>query len=333
VQLFRPWHSSQTQTLQPWSEETQKVFTLISSPAVYRNSWFYINFVPETDLLNAERFRDQVKLWLGGKMPKKKRKIKKGFRDITSLADQQHSKLREKYLEGTGRWFFETEQVQSWLNKDCTTLVCPGIPGSGKTMLASEVVNQLLQIRSEADNTCDQSAQARIGVAFVYFNAMYEGDSLALILMKQLLSQLMENCPWSESLQNSEAWTEDNPPTLELVTEIAHKVGKLYRQVYIVIDALDEVKPAPQGIKEAITGLRGLQTSFGAKLLFTIRNLPDIMGQLPEGDHLDITANEEDVSAFVDHKLRNIVSSWEDEFFPPKLDELKKSIMLCSKET
>jgi hypothetical protein len=55
--------------------------------------------------------------------------------------EQEHEKLRKKYLKSIGSWFFETEQYQRWSDGDCSVLVCPGIPGSGKTMLASEVVH------------------------------------------------------------------------------------------------------------------------------------------------------------------------------------------------
>jgi len=47
--------------------------------------------------------------------------------------------------EGTGEWLVELDEFQQWKNnKDCI-LFCPGIPGSGKTMIVSIVVDHLFK--------------------------------------------------------------------------------------------------------------------------------------------------------------------------------------------
>ena len=243
------------------------------------------------------------------------------------MEEQKHSRLREKYLKGIGRWFFETEQYQRWLGGDCSTLVCPGIPGSGKTMLASEVVDRLNDISR------NQHVKGSIGVAFAYLDAEPSDIDPALRLMKLLLRQLVENCPWSSVLQDTEAWIESTPLSLEAVTILARKVGKLYDQVYIVIDALDELNSAQKGADEAIASLQGLQENFGAKLLFTLRNVPDVIGQLRGDGRIDIQAEEGDVSTFVDHVLQNIdIRRFGEALHYQTLrDDLRKSLVLLSK--
>ena len=262
--------------------------------------------------------------WLGYTIKRKKRKI---FGKRLTMADQEHSGLREKYLKGIGRWFFETDQYQRWLDGDCSTLVCPGIPGSGKTMLASEVVDRLNDISR------NQDVKGSIGVAFAYLDAKLGGVPSTLRIMKQLLSQLVENCPWSDRLQGIGPWIDCTELTLDAVTELAHKVGTLYTQVYIVIDALDELNSAQKGADEAIASLQDLQENFGAKLLFTLRNVPDVIGQLREDGRIDIQAEEGDVSTFVDRVLQNIdIRRFGEELHSQTLrDDLKKSLVLLSK--
>jgi len=44
---------------------------------------------------------------------------------------------------GTGQWLLDTQQFQLWLQKDQQSLFRPGIPGAGKTVLTSIVVEHL----------------------------------------------------------------------------------------------------------------------------------------------------------------------------------------------
>jgi Cdc6-like AAA superfamily ATPase len=262
--------------------------------------------------------------WLGYTIKRKKKKI---FGRRMTTAEEEHSRLRKKYLKGIGCWFFETEQYQRWLDGNCSTLVCPGIPGSGKTMLASEVVDRL------NDLSRNQDVKGPIGVAFSYLDAEPSDIDPALRLMKLLLRQLVENCPWSDVLQDTGYWIQSTPLGLETVTVLVHKVGKLYHQVYVVIDALDELNSARKGANEAIASLQDLHRSFGAKLLFTLRNVPDVIGQLREDGRIDIQAKEEDVSTIVDRELQNIDIRW----FGGRLrfetlrPDLKKSMVSSSK--
>lgn len=152
--------------------------------------------------------------------------------------------------------------------------------------------------------------------------------------MKQLLSQLVENCPWSDRLQDTGPWIDSTEVTLDAVTELANTVGTLYTQVYIVIDALDELNSAQKGADEAIASLQDLQENFGAKLLFTLRNVPDVIGQIREDGRIDIQAEEGDVSTFVDRELQNInIRRFGEKLHSQTLmDDLKKSLVLLSKD-
>jgi hypothetical protein len=48
-----------------------------------------------------------------------------------------------KRQKGTGEWFLKSAPFIEWLEGKNKTLFCPGIPGAGKTMVASIVVNHL----------------------------------------------------------------------------------------------------------------------------------------------------------------------------------------------
>src|SRR3954467_1739118 len=49
-------------------------------------------------------------------------------------------KLRQP---GTGQWLLNSSEFQTWLKTDNQTLFCPGIPGAGKTIITSIVIDHL----------------------------------------------------------------------------------------------------------------------------------------------------------------------------------------------
>jgi hypothetical protein len=61
--------------------------------------------------------------------------------------------------EGTGQWFLESAEYREWLDADGKTLFCPGIPGAGKTILSSIVINDLHTRFSD---------NPKIGIAYIY---------------------------------------------------------------------------------------------------------------------------------------------------------------------
>src|SRR5947209_377555 len=57
---------------------------------------------------------------------------------------QQSDFLRRRQA-GTGQWLLKSTEYQTWLNSGKQTLFCPGIPGAGKTILTSIVVDDLIR--------------------------------------------------------------------------------------------------------------------------------------------------------------------------------------------
>lgn len=73
----------------------------------------------------------------------------------------QQSDFIYRQQKGTGQWLLDSAEFQAWLETDKQTLFCPGIPGAGKTILTSIVVDELT-IRFSNDPT--------IGIAYLYCN-------------------------------------------------------------------------------------------------------------------------------------------------------------------
>ena len=87
---------------------------------------------------------------------------------------------------GTGQWFLESAEYQAWLKTKAQTLFCPGIPGAGKTVLTSIVVNNLHE-RYHDD--------ANVGIAYVYCNFRRQDEQKLDHLLAGLLRQLAGQYP------------------------------------------------------------------------------------------------------------------------------------------
>jgi hypothetical protein len=68
----------------------------------------------------------------------------------------QQSDFISRRQEGTGKWLLNSNKFQEWLNQSKQTLFCQGIPGSGKTIITSIVI-ELSSYRNSkmtASRTC-----------------------------------------------------------------------------------------------------------------------------------------------------------------------------------
>jgi hypothetical protein len=63
---------------------------------------------------------------------------------LTSIDySSQQSDFIGRRQAGTGEWLLKSNEFQGWVNQNKQTLFCPGIPGAGKTIATSIVVNHL----------------------------------------------------------------------------------------------------------------------------------------------------------------------------------------------
>jgi len=135
---------------------------------------------------------------------------------------------------GSGQWLLDSEEFQSWLETVEQTLFCPGIPGAGKTILASIIIDYLCaHAQKNPDN----------GIAYLYFNFRRREEQKAEDLLASLLKQLIqERSPLPDSvkaLHNRHTKNRTRPSLVE-ISEALQSVVAMYSRVLIIVDALDE---------------------------------------------------------------------------------------------
>ena len=157
-----------------------------------------------------------------------------------NYATQQNDFIGRRQ-EGTGRWLLNSDEFQAWLNQTKQTLFCPGIPGAGKTMIASIVVDYLW---TEFQN------DANIGIAYLYCNYQQrqeqKAEDLLLSLLKQLAQEQFSVHADVKNLYKCHR-TKRTRPSFDGIVKVLHSTIQLYSRVFIIIDALDECNVSNEG--------------------------------------------------------------------------------------
>lgn len=201
--------------------------------------------------------------------------------------------------EGTGTWLLDSTEYQSWRQTKKQTLFCPGIPGAGKTILTSVIVDEL------TTRFCDDPA---IGIAYIYFNFRRQDEQKIEDLLASLLKQLAEgqpSLPFTVKELYNRHITKRTRPSLEEISASLHAVATLYSRVFIIIDALDECQVSEGCRQRFLEGLFSLQEKCRVNLFTTSRPILSIENYIEEKRSLklEIRASEEDVRKYLNGHL------------------------------
>ena len=218
--------------------------------------------------------------------------------------ETQSDKLSRR-LEGTGRWLLGSPEYENWSNSSASAaLYCPGIPGAGKTMLASIVVDNLQQRYAGSE---------RVGVACIYCDykdqVAQTTKNLLASLWMQLAASKQDLSYEVDDLYNK--YMGQGPrsrPTLDEISRILQTEVERYNRVYFIIDALDECS-----VENRTTLLRQIGAlPSTVQLMITSRFLNSIPRQLQGATKLEIEADVDDVKYYVKERISSVerISGW-----------------------
>ena len=231
---------------------------------------------------------------------------------------QQHDFISRRQA-GTGQWLIDSVKYQAWLSADKQTLFCPGIPGAGKTILTSIVIEDL--------NTRFQT-NSSVVIAYLYcnFNRSDEQklDDLLLSLLRQLAQRRQEIPDVVRSLHNPRVQYQKRPSTKE-ISKALHSVISSFSKAFIVIDALDECKIEFRRRPNLLSEILDLQVKSGANLFITSRDIPDITNEFKAGARLNIRASDEDLTRYLDGQIARLAKCVSQD---PGLQEKVKDIIV-----
>lgn len=178
------------------------------------------------------------------------------------------------------------------------TLFCPGIPGAGKTVLASIVVDNLItKFRGDW----------RIGIAYVYCNFQRINEQKIDDLLASLLKQLAKGSSFLpvsvKDLYDRHNNNMRTRPSLQEISDTLHSVTDKYSRVFIIVDALDECQASDSCRSGLLSELFNLQKRHGTNTLATSRFIHEIVDRFRGALRLEIRAREEDVQTYLDYHM------------------------------
>ncbi|KAJ2988192.1 hypothetical protein NUW58_g4110 [Xylaria curta] len=204
----------------------------------------------------------------------------------------QHNDFIKRRQVGTGQWFLDSSEFQTWVQGYKKTLFCPGMPGSGKTILASIVIDELTT--RFADNK-------DIGIAYIYFNFRRKDDQKTDNLFAGLLKQLAQRILLPESVKSlhNECKETRTRPSLDKILRTLQSVADMYSRVFIIVDALDECQTSDGCRKEFLSELLDFQAECGVNLFVTSRFMGEVTEKFEGSISLEIRASEQDLRRYV----------------------------------
>lgn len=202
---------------------------------------------------------------------------------------------------GTGQWLLDSTQYQEWVNTAKRVLFCPGIPGAGKTILTSIVVDDLCARFQDTD---------RVGVAYVYCNFRRHDEQKAGDLIASLLKQLTQSQPSLPACVESLYIKHKSRtrPSFDDLSKALRAVAILYSRVFIIIDALDECSTLDGCRERFLTEILALQAKCGTSMFATSRYIPEITEKFNNSISLEIRACPGDIRRYMDNNICRLPS-------------------------
>jgi hypothetical protein len=222
-----------------------------------------------------------------------------------NYGSQQSDYFRNRQ-QGTGQWFLESKEYREWIDADGKTLFCPGIPGAGKTILSSIIINDLHTRFSENPN---------IGIGYIYCNFRREQEQKIDDLLASLLKQFSRgwHClPESVDLLYGKHKKNATRPILEEVSATLQSVVGLYAKVFIIVDALDECQTLDDCRGKLLSEIFRLQGKFTVNICATSRPISDVASIFDRALCLVIHATKDDVALYLERHmgtLRSVVKT------------------------
>lgn len=183
-----------------------------------------------------------------------------------------HNNAWKLHVKQTNLWAIQSPEWQQWTAGSVRFLWIHGIPGAGKTILASFLIEEATRITSQSQR--GSSTDKLPTVCVYYYCSFQRNQDESIPFLRWLLGQLFRRakCVTKEVEQIFQLQLQ---PTITQLLEALQSILELFSAVYVVIDAVDESLPR----LDLLRVLRDLATDFRfepIRLLTTSREYYDI---------------------------------------------------------
>jgi KaiC/GvpD/RAD55 family RecA-like ATPase len=211
-----------------------------------------------------------------------------------------HKALTQRQAE-TGLWLLENDTFFKWKTNSASLLWLYGIPGCGKTILSSTIIENLQQ------HCGDNSGTATVYFFFDFKDGQKQDPEF---MLRSLLHQVLQQThaiPYSLNALYLLCKDGQQQVSLQALLEVVEQAMKDLKRIYVVLDALDECKQR----SELLDVLRTVAKwrLHNLHLLMTSRKEKEIESSLEDYVHADCQiclqsdVVDKDISRYVQQRL------------------------------
>lgn len=230
--------------------------------------------------------------------------------------EAKHKKLSSLRYEGTGTWIFQHETFRGWENSaSSSTLCCHGIPGCGKTVLASIIVDGLrsketLRRPQVVYYYCDYADQRTLQTDRI-FGTLLKQFFVGGHIPEEIEAQIPLGCvEGGQTLSTNE------------LMDLVVLAVKLSSPTFVILDGLDECEKEP---RQQMTGFLNRLSVLGTAVVKTLvlcREEDQLLRSLQGTPCIRITpsALEGDIKSFVTGSVKYRIQHGELRIRNPSLE-------------
>ncbi|KAI0574012.1 multiple ankyrin repeats single kh domain protein [Pyrenophora tritici-repentis] len=221
-------------------------------------------------------------------------------RQTTREEDKAYSH-KQRQAE-TGLWLLESAKFTEWKESAASRLWLYGIPGCGKTILSSTIIEHLLQ------NCRDDTSMV---TAYFYFDFNDTQKQDPELMLRSLLCQFLQRSvviPKGVDALFLSCENGKRQPSLHALLQVTREAAQEFTHVYVVLDALDECTQRSE-LMDMLETIAEWQLD-NLHLLMTSRKERDIESSLEEyikdedAVCLQRDVVDEDIQRYVQQRLR-----------------------------
>ncbi|KAJ5652176.1 hypothetical protein N7507_009602 [Penicillium longicatenatum] len=238
--------------------------------------------------------------------------------------ERQQSDTMDQRHEGTGLWFLESVEFLEWLSRPKATILCAGIPGSGKTVICS-IVADFLSNKFQAD--------PKVQILQVFCSYRLHSQQSTLDILLSLLRQLAINdsnlFASIEEMHEKHAKRRTRLKAME-VEELILKFAVRYTKIFVVIDALDEYcSSKPDQIDNLLSTLFRLERKLQLSIFATSRFNSEIETHFKSCLFKEIRTHDGDILMYVDGRIPQLIRS-KISRYPATQQEVRRCLLVSS---
>lgn len=160
------------------------------------------------------------------------------------LSPADHStnlqRARAKRQQGSGQWFLKSPQFSTWKRDPSSFLWLNGIPGCGKTVLSSTIIEHLLGLQEDSADPSNSYL-----LLYFYFDFTETKKESLENAIQSLISQVYYERPLSQK-HLDKLWSSckggRHQPSIQDLSSTFTEMLQDSGNVWVILDALDECK-------------------------------------------------------------------------------------------